>query len=280
MKRQLCLIFFSSFVACGEAPQEDVQWTLKDPAQIWVSHNDVSFFNTPMNMPRTEVLTIQNKGQVGLNITEIELVEGREDADAEFELQLLGSTDSVYLDAGKSMPIAVVYRPVNVFYDTAQLRIKSSDSAQPLTIVNLTGSVEFQRPDLSAPRDVSFQATFKGQASSKLTMIRNLGDAPLLVHDIQSSDRRLFEVTYPNAISPNDPALDRAIHQRTIPPGEDMWIRLWFKPRRVGLHEGAVTVETSDGEFPFWVIRLQGQGLDPDEWGVVSSGSSQNFQSP
>lgn len=145
----------------------------------------------------------------------------------------------------------VTFKPTNFDTINAQVRLKSNDPVNPYLEVPLSGSGRNLKPQqlaLSPAEEIDFKEVGWGRSSIKPVYVNNIGEMPLTVNNITSSDTNLFRVNATNF---------------TVAAGRTQIVYVDFTPQLTGTDSSkkafskTLTVSSDDSEQ---TILLKGVG--------------------
>lgn len=250
-------------------------WLDQSAGQINATPNPLAFETVLVGEESTLNVTISNTGESPLHITEITLIEEPVDLHEEFFRQGDGwSAQELLLDPGASHQVSVGYQPADEVLDAGSIVINSDDPNHPRYSIPIT--TEHLEPRLDSPASVSFLEVtppsdpFVGDAwrgVSKLTPVRNTGEAPLRIDDIRIRDTNgapfSFSIAHPTdaeiaAGDAPDPQNDTMAWPEYLAPGEQFDVRVWFAPTSEEPQQSELIFETNDPTKPEFSVDLNG----------------------
>ncbi len=212
-------------LACQDYSLNKVTEGEGEAPAILVTPNPVLFGELPLGDRAQQVFTIQSVGDVALAVTALEVDEGAD----WFSI----TTDGIVgtYAPGESADVTVTYvspgDPVS-----GKVAILSNDAASPTTYVDLIGGTSV--PDLVIdPDTVRFGAVGVGETIEESVELRNIGEAPLTVTSVGTSDP-----VFAYALSEALPL--------TIAPGESKPVIVAFTPSEDGAWTGELQVDSND----------------------------------
>ncbi|NPA54107.1 MAG: choice-of-anchor D domain-containing protein [Aquificae bacterium] len=148
------------------------------------------------------------------------------------------------IQPNKSCSVKVIFSPKSAGDYVGKLTIISNDPDNPSVSVSLKGkAVEPKLPIISSlPSSISFPPTFIGSSSSKFFSIKNIGNAPLDILNIDVDDKENFEVVY---------------NCKKVEPKKECKVEVIFRPKREGKIESQIRIKTNIGEKR---IKVEGEG--------------------
>lgn len=212
-------------LACTDYDLKKVEEPAVIAAAIEVTPNPVLFDELPAGEVATQVFTISSVGSAALNVTSVSIAAG----ESNFSL-ISGGVVGTWAP-GESVDVLVTYLSTGGSV-TGQALVLSNDPAAPEVPVELIGGA--QTPDLVIDPDrVSFGAAAIGTSIERSVVLRNVGEGPLLVTGIATTD-----AVFGYAVSASFPL--------TIAAGEGTDVAVAFTPDRDGVWTGELQVTSND----------------------------------
>lgn len=117
-------------------------------------------------------------------------------------------------------------------------------------------------PRASIPRLVDFRRATAGNEYRKTTYVKNDGEEPLAIDDITLETDAAFELTFPGVHPATDdpppPQQDEeTFSEATLEPGEDLLIRVWYRPEHEEPAEGHILVDTNSVDQQQHVVEVR-----------------------
>jgi hypothetical protein len=193
---------------------------------IEATPNPMLFGELPAADRAEQVLRINSVGSASLNLTAMTVSEG----DTWFQVTIPDGTFASY-EPETGTEVVVTYtsdgNPV-----TGKLSILSNDASSPTTVVDLIGGSAV--PDLVIdPENVNFGAVSVGESAEERVTLSNIGDAPLTVTSIATTDP-VFEYAMAGALP------------LTIPAGGSETVTVAYTPVESAVSTGFLQVESND----------------------------------
>ncbi|MEI1277508.1 choice-of-anchor D domain-containing protein [Leptospira venezuelensis] len=204
------------------------------------------------------VFTIQNNGELALNLTSTPVIAKTGAEAAQFTVDQSG-TDNV-LDPGETTEFTVTFSPSgSTGTKSAQLQIASNDPNTPIFILNLSGTANpAPAPDIQIKRGsttftsgssvhtfTSVQENTSGTAVS--FTINNIGDATL----------NLSTITLTGANS-NQYSLDVSGTSSAVAASGSTTFSVTFSPSSTGTKTATITIPSDDAGTPNYTFGLSG----------------------
>lgn len=201
----------------------------------------LAFGQVGLTAPRTRSLVIQNLGVEALEVHGIEV-------DPPFQLD----GRQMVLPPGAQEVVEVRFAPAGLGVATGTLRVRSSDSDQPLIEVPVSGEGVDMPPCHYAvsPDELHFGVVQVLRIVSRAVRIENVGNTECVLQDV--------------ALSPDSSDAFRLSEGRQselrILPGEEAIVPVSFLPSEDGVAVGALEFYAPDPAAPNGRVGLQGQG--------------------
>ncbi len=212
-------------IACTDYDLQKVEEPAASTAAIEVTPNPVLFGELPAGEVATQAFTISSVGTAALNVTAVSVVAG----ESNFSL-ITGGVVGTWAP-GESVDVLVTYLSTGGSV-TGQALVLSNDPAYPEVPVDLMGGA--QVPDLVIDPDrVSFGAATVGSTVERSVVLRNVGEGPLTVTGIATTDP-----VFSYAVSTAFPL--------TIAPGEGTDVAVAFTPDADSVWTGELQVTSND----------------------------------
>lgn len=220
----------------------DVQtgiFTVLQP-QITVGQNTLNFGSVTVFRNLDRQLSIQNTGNATLTINSL--------ISSNLQYNIIGTTVPLSIAAGAQQVLTVRFAPGARGDQPATLSIKSNDPVRPQVDVPLTG--KGVAPVITAtPGNLAFGNVATNQRASLSLMLKNVGDLPLNVTSLTSSDPQ-FAISAPAA-------------GFGLPAGATTGLNVTFLPTSSGVKNALLTLASNDPITPQLTIALSGTGQAP-----------------
>ena len=207
----------------------------------------------------TTEFVITNEGDAALQLTSVEL----DDVSAPFTLSGLGT---VLVEPGGTTAFTVTFQPVTAEPVEATVYVESNDPDEPSVPLTLTGSGISPQIEL-APVNYDFGTPSIGCPQSTLLAIRNIGNADLVVTELQYVTAAATEITVDANESANGPL------PWTILAGTELAVNLNYTPLDEYEDDGYLTVLSNDPNQPEAQAHQSGGG-------VMSGDNEDVFEQP
>lgn len=255
-----------SLVACGddEAKENNSNggnFDTSNTGTISISPGVVEFVSTEIGGQDLQSILVTNTGRGQLRVSKVTLTEDNADNNREF-FPGEGWESSFNLAPNESKELLLVWKPLDTTTDSGTLVFESNDP----TSRNFTVNVNTPKlaPQIISPAVVQFPRVAAGTKQSQLTFIQNGGQAALQLKDIFIElGGKGFEVSFPDASNPSDPALDSTDWKRSLAPNEQIPVRVSFAPSDDNPSSDKIIVRSNDPDEDNYEIRLLGNAGTP-----------------
>jgi sugar lactone lactonase YvrE len=213
-----------------------------------------------------QTVTIRNVGGADLIVDDITIGGG---ASSEFQITSMPALP-VTIVAGDSVPVEVIYSPLDLGGDSDTLVIDNRDPDEPLVTVSLSGNGIDPLPDVPdidvTPLTLDYGPVVRFGSSVRSVRIDNVGTLDLNVSDIRIvGNPSEFEIT-----SNPSPV--------TIVVGDFVTVEVTYSPLDLGGDSDTLEIVSDDPDEPTVTVALSGSGVDIPPPGItfqeVQSGGS------
>ncbi|MCX7835536.1 MAG: choice-of-anchor D domain-containing protein, partial [bacterium] len=201
--------------------------------------------NVMVGQTESVTITVNNIGNANLTIHNIQSV------GAGFSLSGLPAFPATVAPNG-NLQFTATFAPTAVQQYNGTVTISSNDADEPATNVTLTGNgVPVPAPEIDvSPLSYDFGTVTAGQTASVTITVTNIGNANLMVNNIQISGAG-FSL---NGL-PAFPA--------TVAPNGTLQFNATFAPTAAQAYSGTVTISSNDADEPAVDVSLTGNGFVP-----------------
>ncbi|RMH85684.1 MAG: choice-of-anchor D domain-containing protein, partial [Calditrichaeota bacterium] len=218
---------------------------------IAVSHTSFSFGSVIVGEDSSFILQISNIGLGDLIISDLDIVGG---GAQHFSLPNPPTLPDTIPPGGDPLTVEVQFAPLARGSHAAFLTITSNDPDQNPLFVNLDG-VGIKPDIVVSPATLQFDTVRVGGDELLDLVIRNLGDAPLVVSDAQITGPDSAEFSI--ASMPSLPFTVSTDNDSAV-------ITLRFSPASAGIKQATLQLTHNDVDRNPLPVPLQGAGVEPD----------------
>lgn len=205
------------------------------------NHN---YGNVTIGNSETWNMEVENVGDAPLEITNL-VIPGSAPIFTSF-------TPPETIPPGNSIIIPLTYQPTQVGSLNVVVSVESTDPITPSEDVTLTGEAVNPGPSLYIPVVTHDYGEVRMGAYTRWFLeIQNIGDAPLLISEI-NSDIEAFII---------DESVSLPLQIGTLDSEE---IGIWFNPRKDFNYAGSLTIVNNDPAHNPALVSLAGEGVDLD----------------
>lgn len=234
----------------GNSPHVEVT-----PTQL-----DFGSWDIDAGQSATQTVYIHNSGNYFLNFTG----DGYKflgEASAEFVVVSPTSTLLAPLQAGTTREMVIAFNPSSLRIRSATLAITTDDCEEATSSVILSGTGTGLAPEIEVlPKSLNFGNwnIRSGDTLSQGLIIHNIGTLPLTFNPpgIWRDGPQASEFVVLNATG--------GITATAIPPDGTRELYIAFNPEGLGERRGTLYITTNDGDEPVVLVRMTGNGVDPD----------------
>ncbi len=250
----------------GDPPQllSNGRFTVNVPARpdIEITPTAHDFGSQQVGVPTGKGFTLANAGDGALDIQSLAF-SGANPGD----FVVTGLALPTTLAPGDSSNFQIEFTPGAPGSRSATLQIQSNDPAEPTLLVQLSGLGTKVLPDIDAiPPLLDFGSVFLGQFSVDTLLIRNSGDAGLVVTEISLAGANVADFTLRATPPPF-----------TIAPGQNQKLLVGFQPVDLGMKAGIIAIASNDPDQPVLEVIMRGIALAPPEPDISLSPDSLVF---
>ncbi|GEM_PF-2831861 len=223
-------ISFVELIGVGRKPNSQ---------KIFIEQKEINFGDVAIGESKTQSLSIQNKGELPLQITNVQA------SQTYFKpLQL-----ELTLQPGETAPIDMMFSPQAVDTLKGKLTITSNDPETPKIDVNLIGvGKKVNKPDIWTSTDTLYFGSVKvGRSRSQLLKVQNNGDKTLTISKLMMFGSQF---TFNSAM------------EFSLEPAAYHWIEISYLPDTLALQKGYLLIFSNDPDTDTLRIGLAGQGVE------------------
>jgi hypothetical protein len=241
--------------ACGRTSPNPLN---QEPRLKLSPDTSLQFPATQLDSSSTQTIRLKNTGLDELKIHRFEI---QSTSDHQTQTQFHRSNKwfgATVIDAGEYKDIEVAYSPTEPSDARAQFSLWSNAANLPEGKASVSLEASGEAPRLKAPNQIRFSQVTAGNSDWKMATVRNTGDAPLNIDQIELSGPNQFRVTYPD---PNDEGIDKDLNvnpKSVLQPGESLDIRIWFQPNSPSTSEGQLVIRSNAAKNSVHKMRLRG----------------------
>ncbi|MBN2090596.1 choice-of-anchor D domain-containing protein, partial [candidate division KSB1 bacterium] len=223
-------ISFVELIGVGREPNSQ---------KIFVEQKEINFGDVAVGESGTQQLAIQNKGELPLQITNVQ------SSQTYFKPLKLELT----LQPGETAPIDIMFSPQAIDTLKGKLTITSNDPEIPKIDVNLIGvGKKVNKPDIWTSTDTLYFGNVKvGRSRSQLLKVQNNGDKTLTISKL---------MMYASQFSFNS-ALEFSLE-----PAAYRWIEISYLPDALAFQKGYLLIISNDPDTDTLRVGLAGQGVE------------------
>ncbi len=262
----LSAVMALTLVACGDEDGGG-SFDQRDQPAFSATPAAISFPLVTLNDQQQRTTTISNSGSGTLRLWDIQIVPvGGQSADA-FSPGDGWPTGEVELSGDDLLDLTVIYAPTQEIDYGAEIQLSTNVSGLPVATIPI--STQGLSPELDTRPSLSFARTAPGTQEFQLTLIDNIGAAPLNIDSIFINDGSYFDISFPGPLEADgslpDPSTDTAEPARTVlePNDPPLQMRVWFEPVDDDPATGEITILSNDPTNPEFTIRLLGNSGSP-----------------
>ncbi|MCE5251320.1 choice-of-anchor D domain-containing protein [bacterium] len=244
-----CYVRLTDTVYPSEYKQSYAPFVISYP-DIYVHPNPLVFTDTPLGTSQSQWLTIDNPGSDSLYVSSIT------SSLPDFTV----SPSSVAIDDGKSVNVAVTFRPSQPGDRSGTFSIYNSVTSKSPYMVNVRGKSIDPVPSVS-PDSLNFGDIRIGASADTVMVIRNEGTGDLVVERI-SSDL---------------PYLSFNPTEATIPEGGHQDVIVTFTPNQERTYTGTITIQSIARTDSLLLVPVLGRGVTPEIDTVPTRGNRVNI---
>jgi hypothetical protein len=207
--------------------------------QISLSSSSINFGSVTVGSSGSSNLVISNVGTADLTVTAVSI------SGAGFGVS--GITTPRVIAAGQSSALSLTFGPTATGAASGSLSISSSDPANPILHVNLSGAgTTAPTPGLTiSPASFNFGSVVDGQTKSQNFTVTNTGTAPLTISQLSISAAG-YSVS--------------GLSASTVAPGNSVSFSAKFAPTTAGNLSGTVNLVSNAANSPT-TVALSGTGV-------------------
>ena len=224
----------TALVAC------DADASLKTPT-IRVEPASLDFGAVPMGSVIMRTTRICNVSGVELDLSSI-----RFSRDVSAEFQKDHAQVPVKLAAGKGIDVFVIYSPSDNVQDKGNLEILSNDTAHQYIAVPLLATMKAAPFLQITPEVLQFAGAPTGQVVTKVLTIKNIGNAPTSIHQLQISSNYTAGANPFSIVEVTRDAVAAGDAPWNLQPGKTLTVVIGLKSPGVAV-EGLLEIPWIDG---------------------------------
>ncbi len=232
-------------------------------SDIDVSPTSINYGGVQVGSSSNSTILIRNLGNANLLLGSLSFTGTNA---GEFSIAVSPSST---ITPGSSTNTTVRFSPSSSGTKSATLVIPSNDPDESTVSVSLTGAGLASDIDVS-PTSINYGGVQVGSSSNSTILIRNLGNANLLLGSLSFTGTNAGEFSI--AVSPSS----------TITPGSSTNTTVRFSPSSVGTKSATLVMPSNDPDESTVSVSLTGVGLTPDidvsptsiDYGLVLVGGS------
>ena len=224
-------------------------------ASFQLSPASVNFGQVVVGKQGTQVVSVSNTGNVGVNLTKAVLSDNH--------FSLTGMTTPMALAVGQSGSFVIAVSPTAPGGLTGTLTVQGDGGSTPVA-VNLSATGASSQAQLSAsPAAVNF-----GNISTRLK-----GTSNLVLTNSGAADLTISLVTLTGA----EFAISGVTTPKTLASGQSLPVTVTFSPTAAGSGTGSLSITSNDPNNPTIIIPLSGSGTTAPTGQLSANAASVSF---
>jgi hypothetical protein len=215
-------------------------FTVTPQPVIGVTPTSLSFGSVKVGQTRDLQITVRNTGNAPLMVSSIN------SNNAQFNV--ISPTAPFTVAVGASITVNLRFAPTSAGVKTGTLSINNNDPSRTRVDVALAGTGLAPLVEV-APQSLNFGNVATGESLVSMLTVRNMGNAPLNISSITSSDQQ-FTISLPTTTF-------------TLPAGSSIKVNVRFAPTSAGAKTGTLSINSNDPSRPRLDVPMTGTGLAP-----------------
>lgn len=224
-------------------------------ASFQLSPSSVNFGQVAVGKQATQVVSVSNTGNVGINITHMTL------SDSHFGVT--GMTTPMALAVGQTGTFTVAVNPTAAEALTGTLTAQGDGGSSPV-VVNLSATAVRSQSQLSlSPTAINFGTSSIGLKVTSNLVLTNSGAADLTIYllSLTGADFTVSGITTP----------------KTITAGQSAQVVVTFTPTAAGSATGSLSITSNDPTNPTISVPLSGTGTSAATGQLSANSTSLSF---